>query len=102
MNLQTKAVISFNVFIILVCLCMGILGYRSADNGFGVSLQSKASSNVNSILEIMEFRYPGEWNIKDNLLIYYIEFIDIYLLFVEESYLNNLSYELTYHNKYLL
>ena len=47
---------------------MGILGYRSADNGFGVSLQSKASSNVNSILEIMEFRYPGEWNIKDNLL----------------------------------
>lgn len=68
MNLQTKAVISFNVFIVLVCLCMGILGYRSADNGFGESLQSKASSNVNSILEIMEFRYPGEWNIRDNLL----------------------------------
>ena len=68
MNLQTKAVISFNVFIVLVCLCMGILGYRSADNGFGVSLQSKASSNVNSILEIMEFRYPGDWHIKDNVL----------------------------------
>ena len=68
MNLQTKAVILFNVFIVLVCICMGILGYRSADNGFGVSLQSKASSNVKSILEIIEFRYPGDWHIENGLL----------------------------------
>ena len=65
MNLQTKAVVSFNVIIVLVCICMGILGYRSADNGFGVSLQSKASSNVKSILEIIEFRYPGEWHVEN-------------------------------------
>lgn len=68
MNLQTKAVVSFNVFIVLVCICMGILGYRSADNGFGVSLQSKASSNVNSILEIIQYRYPGDWHIEDGML----------------------------------
>ena len=65
MNLQTKAVVSFNVIIVLVCICMGILGYRSADNGFGVSLQSKASSNVKSLLEIIEFRYPGEWHVEN-------------------------------------
>ncbi|MBR2179988.1 MAG: methyl-accepting chemotaxis protein [Selenomonadaceae bacterium] len=64
MNLQTKSVVSFNVVIVLVCICMAILGYRSADNGFGISLQSKASSNVKSILEIVEFRYPGEWHIE--------------------------------------
>ena len=61
MSLQTKSVIFFNVFIALVCLCMGILGYRSADKGFGISLQMKAESNVQSILEIMEYKYPGEW-----------------------------------------
>ena len=68
MNLQTKAVVSFNVFIVLVCVCMGILGYRSADNGFGISLQSKASSNVKSVIEIIEFRYPGDWHIENGLL----------------------------------
>ena len=68
MNLQTKAVVYFNVTVILVCICMAVLGYRSADNGFGISLQSKASSNIKSILEIMEFRYAGDWNIKDGLL----------------------------------
>ena len=68
MNLQTKAVVSFNVFIVLVCICMGVLGYRSADKGFGVSLQSKAASNVNSIMEIIEFRYPGDWHLENGKL----------------------------------
>ncbi|MBR1730099.1 MAG: cache domain-containing protein [Selenomonadaceae bacterium] len=70
MNLQTKAVVSFNVFIILVCIIMGVLGYRSADNGFGISLQRKASSNVNSIIEIIEFRYPGEWHVENGSDLY--------------------------------
>ncbi len=68
MNLQTKAVVSFNVVIILICICMGVLGYRSADKGFEISLQSKASSNVNSILEIIEYSNPGEWKILNGEL----------------------------------
>ena len=68
MNLQTKAVVSFNVCIILACICMGILGYRSADNGFGMSLQMKAYSNVKSIIEIMEYRYPGDWKLDNGVL----------------------------------
>mgnify|MGYP007070310310 CR=1 FL=1 len=59
MRLQTKAVIGINVFIILSCVCMGLLGYRSAAEGFAQSLQMKAESNVKSLLEIMEYRYPG-------------------------------------------
>ena len=68
MSLQTKSVVFFNLFIALVCFFMGILGYRSADEGFGVSLQMKAESNVQSILEIMEYKYPGEWQVVNNEL----------------------------------
>ena len=70
MNLQTKAVVTFNGFIILVCLCMGLLGYRSADNGFGVSLQMKAVSNVQSVMEIIQYRYPGDWHIENGSDLY--------------------------------
>jgi len=68
MKLQTKAVLGINVFIIIACLCMGILGYRSAAEGFAISLQMKAESNVKSIQEIMDDRYPGEWRIAEGKL----------------------------------
>ena len=61
LSLRMKMVILVNAFVALVCFCMGILGYRSADEGFGFSLQMKAESNVKSIAEIMEYKYPGEW-----------------------------------------
>lgn len=45
-SLQKKAVIYFNCSIILACIAIGILGYKSAANGFAFSLQMKAESNV--------------------------------------------------------
>ena len=68
MKLQTKAVLGINLFIIIACLCMGILGYRSAADGFAKSLQMKADSNVKSLLELMNDRYPGEWRIESGAL----------------------------------
>ena len=68
MKLQTKAVLGINIFIILSCLCMGILGYRSAAEGFSKSLQMKAESNVNLIQEIMKYRYPGDWHVENGAL----------------------------------
>ena len=68
MMLQTKAVLAFNFFVAIICACMGVLGYRSADEGFGISLQMKAESNVQSILEIMQYKYPGDWQIVDGAL----------------------------------
>lgn len=68
MKLQTKAVISVNVLIVLACICMGVLGYRSAGDGLAVSLQMKAESNVKSVLEIMDNRCPGPWSIRDGAL----------------------------------
>lgn len=68
MTLQTKAVVVFNFFVVVICACMGFLGYRSADEGFGISLQMKAESNVQSILEIMQYKYPRDWQIVDGEL----------------------------------
>ena len=52
MKLQTKAVLGVNLFIVIACLCMGVLGYRSAADGFAKSLQMKADSNVKSLITI--------------------------------------------------
>lgn len=68
MKLQTKAVIAFNCCIILVCICMGALGYVTAENGLEVSLQRNAHSNINSIIELIKNRYPGDWELKDGEL----------------------------------
>lgn len=68
MKLQTKAVLGINAFIVIACLCMGILGYRSAAEGFAKSLQMKADSNVKSIQEIMDDRYPGDWHLENGVL----------------------------------
>jgi len=33
-----------------------------------IALNRSARSNVNSVMEIMEARYPGDWRIEDNAL----------------------------------
>ena len=68
LSLRMKMTTLVNFIVVVVCICLGILGYRSADEGFKVSLQMKAESNVKSILEIMEYKYPGDWQIIDGNL----------------------------------
>ena len=68
MNLQKKAVIGFNACIIVACIVIGILGYRSAADGFAISLQMKAGSNVKSVVEILDNKYSGDWKIEGGQL----------------------------------
>ena len=68
MSLQSKAVIAFNVFIVAVCIIMGVLGYISAEGGLEVSLQRSARSNINSIIEIMDYKCPGDWHVTNGQL----------------------------------
>ena len=68
MKLQAKTVIAFNFFIVLVCICMGFLGYRSAKNGLDTALQRTARSNINLIIEVMDYHYPGDWTVKNGKL----------------------------------
>lgn len=62
MSLRAKTIIAISCIIALTCACMGFLGYKSADSGFARSLEMKAYSNVRSVVEIMEYKYPGEWS----------------------------------------
>ena len=68
MGLKQKVIIAVNVAIILVCICMGFLGYKSANDGFAKALEMKAKSDANSLMEIIDYRYAGEWNLRENQL----------------------------------
>ncbi len=53
MKLQTKAVLGVNLFIVIACLCMGVLGYRSAADGFAKSFsKSKVQRILSTALAI--------------------------------------------------
>ena len=68
MGLKQKVIIAVNVAIILVCICMGFLGYKSANDGFAKALEMKAQSDANALMEIINYRYAGEWSLRDNQL----------------------------------
>ena len=68
MKLQQKSVFGFNFFVVLVCVAMCYLGYRSANNGFEVALTDKANADIRSAFEITGLTYPGDWTAKDGVL----------------------------------
>ncbi len=68
MNLKTKSILAVNTVIILVCLMMGITGYLRTEEGFAKSLQDKAASDVNSLTEILNNRYLGDWHLQNGTL----------------------------------
>ena len=68
MNLQTKAVIGINIFIGVACLLMGILGYLNATEGFNTAFRDRPATSVRSSMEIINYKYPGDWAIKNGNL----------------------------------
>lgn len=70
MGLKTKVIIAVNVAIIIVCICMGVLGYKSATDGFAKALEMKAQSDANSLIEIINYRYAGNWELRDGGQLY--------------------------------
>ena len=68
MGLKTKAILAMNAAVIIACFVMGIIGYVRAEKGFAKALQMKATADVQSISEILNHRYAGDWSIKNSLL----------------------------------
>ena len=68
MSLRAKAIVAISAIILISCVCMGLLGYKSASDGFAKSLEMKAHSNVLSLLEVMEYKYPGSWRVENGAL----------------------------------
>ena len=68
MGLKKKVIFSVNAAIVLVCICMGVVAYINANSGFNKALEMKASSDVQALSEIIDYRYAGDWNLRDGVL----------------------------------
>ena len=54
--------------VVLICVCMALIGWESANSGFNSALQTQAVLNVKLIFENMDVRYPGDWSLQDGKL----------------------------------
>ena len=68
MNLKTKSILAVNTVIVIVCILMGIIGYFRAGEVFAEALKMKASADVNSLSEILNYRYYGDWHLRNGIL----------------------------------
>ena len=68
MGLRTKSVLFFDLCVVLICVCMALIGWESANSGFGSALQSQARSSAQLLEENMNALYPGEWHVEDGKL----------------------------------
>ena len=66
MGVQKKAVLFFNGFILVTCICIGIVGYWVANQGFSVALNAKAESDMRMASEVLDLTYPGAWANRDD------------------------------------
>ena len=64
MKLQGKAILAFNILLAVACVIVGVLGYFTADHGFGFALEQKAVHDLEEINAVLEARYPGDWESK--------------------------------------
>ncbi|MBQ6296606.1 MAG: methyl-accepting chemotaxis protein [Selenomonadaceae bacterium] len=68
MSLKTKSILAVNTVIVIVCICMGIIGYFRAGEVFAQAMKMKASADVKALAEILNYRFVGDWHLKDGLL----------------------------------
>ena len=68
MGLKTKAILAVNAIVIVACVLMGIIGYYRAEEGFAKALQMKAAADVQSLSEIVNQRYLGDWHLQNGIL----------------------------------
>ena len=68
MRLRTKMLIGFNVFLLIVSVCVGFLAYRNANEGFDLALQMKADGDLTQMERLIDLHAPGPWAIKGDAL----------------------------------
>jgi len=68
MGLKFKTIMSVTVLIMVACILLGIVSYKTTVSSLEQSLMMKADSEATAGLEIMNYRYPGEWEIKNGEL----------------------------------
>ena len=68
MGLKTKLVLTVNAIVIVACTIMGVIGYLRAEESFTRAMQMKVGSDVNSLAEILNSRYEGNWQVRNGVL----------------------------------
>ncbi|MBR4641524.1 MAG: cache domain-containing protein [Selenomonadaceae bacterium] len=68
MGLKTKSILAVNAIVIVACVLMGIIGYFRAEEGFAKALEMKAAADVQSLTEIVNSRYYGDWHLQNGIL----------------------------------
>jgi len=68
MGLKTKLVLTVNAIVIVACTIMGVIGYLRAEESFIRAMQMKVGSDVNSLAEILNSRYEGNWQVRNGVL----------------------------------
>ena len=64
MNLQQKSILFFDLMLLLACILLGVMGYRSANHGFELALEEKAKADMRQVDEILALTYPGNWEVR--------------------------------------
>ncbi len=68
MGLKTKSILAVNAIVIIACVLMGVIGYFRAEEGFAKALEMKATADVQSLSEILNNRFYGDWHLRNGLL----------------------------------
>lgn len=66
MKLQKKTILFLDAVLLLVCFILGVIGYRSANQGFEIALEDKAKADMRQTREILDLAYPGPWDIRED------------------------------------
>lgn len=68
MGLKSKAILAVNAIVIVASVLMGIIGYLRAEEGFARALEMKAAGDVQTLTEIVNNRYYGDWHLMNGIL----------------------------------
>lgn len=68
LNLQQRSILFFNLVLVVSCIILIFMGYRSANNGFEMALADKANADMKQAQAILDFAFPGSWQQKNGAL----------------------------------
>ena len=64
MKLKAKAIIGIILILLLSTVCVGVLAYRTASEGFDVAWEMKADGDLGQMEALFNTKYPGAWSVK--------------------------------------
>ena len=68
MKLKQKAMVGFNLFLVIACVLLGIVSYRNATEGIDVALGMKADGDLSQMEAVIDRAHPGPWAVKGDAL----------------------------------